>query len=229
MRVVQKMKPIPGVRRLLNEPEPEILEYTVESSTINETASTLIDNYKAMDEDELFDFEEIVIPFNAIALRDAESRQDYSSRAHAVVITPTGHKVVLSTDKVKRDRNSANDISLHEADLLLKTQILVTDELEDYEQSDFGLPWIQQQVPGVYHTHVGVISAFLDKNHERYVTKAGRLYKVSKTPNAHPEFVKVYDESVLAPEPEPVAEPVQNPLESDAIIRIREALARALR
>lgn len=210
----QKIINVDADGQIVEGPETSILEESNAIkviSIVSPNVRNTIAEYKALDEDELFDYEKTVIPFTF-------SRVDsYRTTALAIIIEDGVISIEDSSMNLTDDLEFSSSFSKLEFQVAVESQV---HELTD--NHSIKLTWIQSQQPGAYKTPEGVYSVFKDKEGRmNYVLEGSHeVWFSPKTPNDTP----ILNEKLTGEIPK-VSESIEELKNSEAFRRLKEALS----
>ena len=171
-------------------------------------------NYIAMDEDDLFDYEKIVIPFT----REHPATYSYINLA---IIVENGKISIEEFNGGTRRNSFENFFSKAEFEIAVESQVHLLDS-NDTEQ----LNWIQMQQPGLYKTPSGIYTVFKDKQGRMNFMLEGRTEvwlspaNINEKAELNEELSKVVPEKPIVANQDAI-EALRN---SEAFQRMRAAL-----
>lgn len=162
---------------------PEVTEVKEEYATL---PTEVLSNYVAMDEDDLFDYEKIVIPYTADSI-------------HYALTIDNG----VITDEITVRNRFNNRFSLAEFGIAVESEVFSADSNDSDK-----LHWIQMQTPGIYKTPAGVYSVFraIDGSANYTIEGSPTVWRAPSTIDGKPEVNEELTALSAGIIPEPEAE-----------------------
>lgn len=200
--------------KLVEELNIDIME---ESNTIelidkpSPNPTDIMTHYTSLDEDDLFDYEKIVIPFSR------ESLSSHSATLVNLAVVIENGKIYVEELRTERRHNSFERYFSR-----AEFEVAVESQVHSLESNDANqLTWIQMQQPGLYRTPSGVLTVFKDKDGQMNFTLDGssEVWLSPANPNERPILNEKLSSIV------PAETSTSNTVDPDAIETLRNSEA----